>query len=133
MASYIVGADVGDTTTKFGLLTNKGECRDQRKIPTDKENGGNGFPPQIIVGIEERLGKHGISKNQLFSVVVGVPGCIDEYEAVVSAPNIGWGNYPFHSVLAGALHVPVSIMTRILGLRTNIGKPPEKRIRQLFL
>ncbi|AXF54732.1 ROK family protein [Salicibibacter kimchii] len=109
MTTYIVGVDVGATTTKFGLLTSRGEHREQWKIPTDKKNGGKDFPPQIIAGIEERFRKHGISKGQVLGVGIGVPGFIDEDEEVVSAPNIGWKSYPLQSVFADAFDVPVCI------------------------
>ncbi|QDI89826.1 ROK family protein [Salicibibacter halophilus] len=109
MATYIVGVDIGGTTTKFGLLTDKGEYRDQWRISTDTENGGKDFPGQIAAAIDERLNEHRISKRDLLGVGVGVPGFIDEERGIVSAPNIGWKNDPLRSMLADALHLPVYV------------------------
>ncbi|QQK77345.1 ROK family glucokinase [Salicibibacter cibarius] len=110
MSKYVVGIDVGGTSTKFGLFMTDGEKIDKWKIATDSEDNGKHLTGHIIKSIKERFVEHSISEGRLTGIGIGVPGFVDEATGVVDiAVNIGWENYPLKAILADAFHVPVFI------------------------
>ncbi|QQK81171.1 ROK family glucokinase [Salicibibacter cibi] len=110
MSKYVVGVDVGGTSTKFGLFTTEGEKMDKWKIATDRKDNGMYLTGHITESIKERFVKHSISEGGLTGIGIGVPGFVDEASGIVDiAVNIGWENYPLSTNLADAFHVPVFI------------------------
>ncbi|SDI32680.1 ROK family protein [Natribacillus halophilus] len=110
MTKYIVGVDVGGTSTKFGVFTPEGEKLTHWKISTDTDDDARHFPARIASSIEKRLLDEGIAKEERLGVGVGVPGFIDETAGIVhNAVNIGWHDYPLQATLAEALDIPVFI------------------------
>ncbi|MBB6448878.1 glucokinase [Geomicrobium halophilum] len=110
MAEYIVGIDVGGTTTKFGILTTTGENIGKWKIHTHTENDGKNICSHIKSSIQEYCRENQIPKSKLAGVGVGVPGFVEEGSGMVNnAVNIGWKDYPLQSTLEELLDLPVFI------------------------
>ncbi|GAK03381.1 glucokinase [Geomicrobium sp. JCM 19037] len=110
MTKYAIGADVGGTSVKMGIFTDKGAMIDKWSIPTDTSNEGVNISEDVTKSIREQLQKSNISKDQVIGVGVGVPGFVNEDAGRVDfAVNIGWRNYPLQNSLSEALHLPVYI------------------------
>lgn len=93
MKKYVVGVDIGGTTVKNGLFTESGELLDKWEVPTRKENGGGLILKDVAAAIEQKLAEHGVNKDDLLGVGVGVPGPVAGDGYVSLCPNLGWREY----------------------------------------
>lgn len=96
MIKWCIGADMGGTTVKIGLLTTAGELVEKWEIPTRKEKEGVQVLPDIAAAILAKLEERGIAKEEVAGVGIGVPGPVGPDGFVPVCVNIGWRNgfYP---------------------------------------
>lgn len=93
MSKYIFGVDLGGTTVKMGLFTEKGEVLDKWEIVTDKTNNGANILPDIAESIRKKQEEKKISENDVLGVGIGTPGPVDSKGTIYKAPNLGWGEF----------------------------------------
>lgn len=88
--SYCFGIDIGGTTIKMGLFTTDGEALDKWEIVTRRENGGAEVPGDIAEAINAKCNEKGISRDNIVSVGIGVPGPVTQDGTVMKCANLGW-------------------------------------------
>lgn len=91
MSRYIFGVDLGGTTVKMGLFTDKGEVLDKWEIVTDKSDNGAKILPDIAESIKKKQAEKNIAKEDVIGVGLGAPGPVDSKGMIYKAPNLGWG------------------------------------------
>ncbi len=88
---YCFGVDVGGTTVKIGLFQTDGKIVDKWEIKTNRENQGSAVLPDVVCSLEEKLKEHGIEKDRVKGIGVGVPAPVNAEGVVRNSANIGWG------------------------------------------
>ena len=91
---YAIGADIGGTTVKLGLVSEAGGLLEKREIPTDTRESGAHVLPDIAKALENRLAEKGIPKSDVLGVGFGVPGAVLEDGTVNHCVNLGWNVVP---------------------------------------
>ena len=91
MKKYVFGVDVGGTTVKMGLFEGDGNVIDKWEIKTVVANGGEAILPDIAASIAEKLVEHGVAKEDVVGVGVGVPAPVSDEGVVKQTANLGWG------------------------------------------
>lgn len=107
MMNYVFGIDIGGTTVKCGLFTVDGTLCDKWEIPTNRANGGESVPQDIVTALLNKMKEKGISKDQVLGAGVGVPGPITEDGTVLMCANLGWGIFNVNEKMSGLLGIPV--------------------------
>jgi len=88
---YCFGVDIGGTTVKLGLFKTEGIVIDKWEIKTRTENGGEAILPDITKSIVEKMEAHGVAKEDVVGVGVGVPAPVGDDGIVQKTANLGWG------------------------------------------
>jgi glucokinase len=91
---FVIGIDVGETTTQLALADLSGAVRHRLKLPTRGQAGGDVTVDQLARGCRQILEMSGVSETAIWSVCIGIPGIADK-EGHVNAPDIvGWWRFP---------------------------------------
>ena len=108
---WLVGVDIGGTTTKIALVQNHGEIVEKWEIPTDNENQGKYITNHISNSIKQKLVEHQMDINHLKGVGVGAPGPANiETGMIENTPNLAWhDHYPLREILEKDIGLPVMI------------------------
>jgi glucokinase len=108
---WIVGVDLGGTTTKLAFVTTEGEIVHKWEIPTDNTNEGQNITGNIAKAIDEKLAEHDQLKSNLLGIGMGAPGPVNyEKGIVLNVVNLGWpDNYPLKDRLEAATSLPAAI------------------------
>ncbi|WHY90514.1 ROK family glucokinase [Neobacillus cucumis] len=108
---WIVGVDLGGTTTKLAFLTTSGEILQKWEIPTDNSDEGRNITGNIAKAINEKLTSLGENKNRLIGIGMGAPGPVDyENGVILNVVNLGWKeNYPLKEQLEVTTDLPAAI------------------------
>jgi glucokinase len=108
---WIVGVDLGGTTTKLAFITTDGDIVHKWEIPTDNTNEGQNITVNIAKAIDEKLTEHNQIKNNLLGIGMGAPGPVNyEKGIVLNVVNLGWpDNYPLKDRLEAATSLPAAI------------------------
>lgn len=88
---YCFGVDVGGTTVKIGLFQTDGTIADKWEIKTDTANHGSAVLPDIARSLAEKLKEHGIEKEMVEGIGIGVPAPVNAEGIVKNTANLGWG------------------------------------------
>ena len=88
---YCFGIDMGGTTVKMGLFNANGQLLDKWEIKTRTEYGGEAILPDIVEMIFHKQKEHGISREEIIGIGVGVPAAVCREGIVESTTNLGWG------------------------------------------
>jgi glucokinase len=108
---WIVGVDLGGTTTKLAFINLNGEILHKWEIPTDNSNEGQNITRNIASAIEQKLVDLKEQKSKLIGIGMGAPGPIDyETGIVLNVVNLGWkDNFPLQESLHSLTALPVAI------------------------
>lgn len=108
---WIVGVDLGGTTTKIAFISMEGEILHKWEIPTDNSNEGQNITVNIAKSIDGKLKELGQSKEVLAGVGMGAPGPVHyETGVILNAVNLGWkDNFPLQSSLEEATKLPAAV------------------------
>ena len=104
---YGFGVDIGGTTVKLAYFDENGMLLDKWEIPTVTENGGQQILPDVAASIAAYLQKHGVDKNSIIGVGVGVPGPVSGAGVVNRCINLGWGVFNIAEELSRLTGFPV--------------------------
>lgn len=88
---YCFGIDIGGTTIKMGLFCENGQLLDKWEIKTRTADAGEAILPDIVEQIFQKQKKHGILKEEIIGIGVGVPAAVCGDGIVESTTNLGWG------------------------------------------
>ncbi|RLQ98234.1 ROK family glucokinase [Falsibacillus albus] len=111
MEKWLVGVDLGGTTTKLAFLNTYGEILHKWEIPTDTSNKGKSIIINIAKSIDEKLEELDQPKEKLAGVGMGAPGPVDMSKGIIyEAVNLGWeSNYPLKDLLEVETNLPAVI------------------------
>lgn len=110
MGKWLVGVDLGGTTTKFGFISENGDILYKWTIPTDISNAGKNIIPDIADSILNKLNECKQNASILKGVGIGAPAFMNMNTGFVyEAVNLGWRNLDLKSELEHKLMVPVII------------------------
>ncbi|MBO8176793.1 MAG: ROK family glucokinase [Bacillus sp. (in: Bacteria)] len=106
---WLVGVDLGGTTTKIAFLNWYGEIVHKWEIPTDVSDKGKHIIVHIAKSIDTMLAQLGHSKEMLLGIGLGAPGPVDVSRGIIfGAVNLGWENeYPLKDMLELETGLPV--------------------------
>ncbi|MCA1063386.1 ROK family glucokinase [Rossellomorea sp. AcN35-11] len=98
---WLVGVDLGGTTTKIAFLNKYGELLHKWEIPTDKSDNGKNIIVDIAKAIDKKLEELDHSKDKLVGIGMGAPGPVDMAKGIIyEAVNLGWEkNTPLRDLL----------------------------------
>ena len=99
---YCFGVDIGGTTVKIGLFQTDGTIVDKWEVKTNTENQGSSVLPDIAQSLAEKLKEHGIEKNMVVGVGMGVPAPVNAEGIVQNTANLGWG---YKEVKLSLIHI----------------------------
>ncbi|AIE60729.1 ROK family glucokinase [Bacillus methanolicus] len=108
---WIVGVDLGGTTTKLAFITTYGGIVHKWEIPTDKSDNGKKITTNIAKAIDRKLEELDQPKSKLIGIGIGAPGPVNLATGTVyEAINLGWENeYPLRDLLEVETSLPVMI------------------------
>lgn len=107
----LIGVDLGGTTIKFAILTDKGEIQQKWSIETNILSDGQLIIPDIIDSINHHIKMYGMTADQFDGIGLGSPGTIDHEKGTIKgAYNLNWTNsvYPVRDIEKGT-GLPVTI------------------------
>ncbi|MHC0035920.1 ROK family glucokinase [Pseudoneobacillus sp. C159] len=98
---WIVGVDLGGTTTKIAFVNTYGEIVHKWEITTDITDNGKNIMVNIAKSIDQKLEELDILKTKLIGIGMGAPGPVDTKTGVIyNAVNLGWNHhFPLRDVL----------------------------------
>jgi len=107
----LIGVDLGGTTIKFAILTDKGEIQQKWSMETNILSDGQLIIPDIIDSINHHIKMYGMTSDQFDGIGLGSPGTIDHDKGTIKgAYNLNWTNsvYPVRDIEKGT-GLPVTI------------------------
>lgn len=90
MKEYYFGVDVGGTTVKMGLYSEKSNWIKKWEIPTRKENGGVHVLDDIAAAVYAAQQEFDIDNARTAGIGIGVPGPVLKKSIVNGCVNVGW-------------------------------------------
>ncbi|WP_173106830.1 ROK family glucokinase [Bacillus sp. KH172YL63] len=101
MDKWLVGVDLGGTTTKIAFLSKYGELLHKWEIPTDTSDNGKNIIVDIAKAIDKKLEELDLTKEKLAGIGMGAPGPVDMAKGIIyEAVNLGWDkNTPLKDLL----------------------------------
>ncbi|MBQ4558797.1 MAG: ROK family glucokinase [Tyzzerella sp.] len=87
---YCFGVDVGGTTVKMGLFQTDSMLLDKWEIPTRKDLGEDVILSDVANAIREKMAEHGIRREDVVGIGVGVPAAVTGGGFVEQVANLGW-------------------------------------------
>ncbi len=106
----IIGADIGGTTIKGGMVNNKGKVLKYFQMDTNKDEAPDVTVKKIIDLIENFIKENDYKKEDILGIGCGVPGIIDSTNGVVTfSNNLKWSNLPLKRMLEEGTDLPVRI------------------------
>ncbi|SJZ83493.1 ROK family protein [Garciella nitratireducens] len=105
-----IGVDLGGTNIKVGAVNDKGEIVFQNTRPTKAEKGVEGIVKDIIEQIEEILQRTNISREQLQSIGIGVPGLVEKSTGkIIHLTNLFLDNVDLGQKIQAYFHKPIFV------------------------
>ena len=90
MKDYYFGVDVGGTTIKMGLYSQKSGWVKKWEIPTRKENGGMYVLDDIAAAVYAAQQEFDLDNTRTAGIGIGVPGPVLKKSIVNGCVNVGW-------------------------------------------
>lgn len=110
-AKKYIGADIGGTFIKLGIVSHDGEISMRREVPIDR-SGSEGVMDTLFRAIDELLRESGMGTKAFAGIGVSAAGCIDSAKGCVAKNGGNVPGWP-HTQVAGPLMarygIPASI------------------------
>lgn len=108
---WLIGVDLGGTTTKLAFINYYGEILHKWEIPTDNIGEGKNITINIAKAIDRKLEELDLTKDKIIGLGMGAPGPVNLATGVVyNTVNLGWkDNYPLKDLLEVETSLPVII------------------------
>ncbi|MBQ1985039.1 MAG: ROK family protein, partial [Clostridia bacterium] len=107
MMKYVFGADIGGTTVKLGLFTEKGDLLEKWEIPTVVGEEGKAVLRDVSAAVNDCIARHGIDRTEVLGVGAGIPGPVRSDGTVNRCVNLGWGVFNVNDALSQIIGLPV--------------------------
>ena len=104
---YVFGADIGGTTVKRGLFTEKGDLLEKWEIPTVVGEEGKAVLRDVSEAVNDCIARHGIDRTEVLGVGAGIPGPVRSDGTVNRCVNLGWGVFNVNDALSQIIGLPV--------------------------
>lgn len=109
MSKYVLGIDIGGTTTKFGVVNRNGEILDQSRIPTNQYDEAAVFIADLYTKVLPMINKVG-GMDHFVGIGVGAPNANFYTGNIEYAPNLKWkGIIPLADLMQKKFQLPVKI------------------------
>jgi glucokinase len=106
---YAIGIDVGGTTTKFGVVNNKGEILVQGRIPSNEHDFIEDFIQELYAKLMPMINDVGGIEN-IIGIGMGAPNGNIYSGTIEYAPNLKWkGIIPMADLIAKKFGVPAKL------------------------
>lgn len=89
---YVVGVDVGGTTSKIGVVNARGEILAQSVIKTEKNVTAEEFIHSLAEAVKANIFKAGVEEAEIRGVGVGAPNANYYTGVIAHAPNLTWAS-----------------------------------------
>ena len=110
MEKWLLGVDLGGTSTKLALINLYGEIIHKWEIKTDISDDGINITTNIAKAIDAKLAELNEPKSRILGIGMGAPGPVRfEDGSVYETINIGWHHYPLKDVLEVETSLPAII------------------------
>ncbi|SFE30003.1 ROK family glucokinase [Alteribacillus iranensis] len=107
---YVLGIDVGGTSTKMAIFSLAGEMVAKWAISTNRTNTSLNLPVDISISVKKTLEEYAIKNSQMLAAGVGIPGFVlADQGMVISSVNLGLENYLIAPLLEKELGFPVCV------------------------
>ncbi|MGF3075565.1 ROK family glucokinase [Facklamia sp. P12955] len=107
----IIGIDLGGTSAKMAIISQKGQIIEKWSIPTMTQNKGQKIVPSIIESIQNKLEERQEVAEDYLGIGMGSPGTILEDGSVKGAYNLNWVHpHPVKSQFERAINLPFMII-----------------------
>lgn len=105
-----LGIDIGGTSTKLGLIDDRGQIILRWELPTVKEKSEDEFVKDLWQSVEEKLGNSALKGEDIQAVGIGSAGFINAREGIIQeAVNIGWKDFPIVKSFEDLSGLPVYV------------------------
>jgi len=107
----VIGIDLGGTTAKIGILTQRGDIIDKWSLDTDITKEGVNIVPNLVESINEHLKEKKLSADDFLGIGMGSPGTVDREEGtVIGAFNLNWKTLqPVREIIEEGTGIPFFI------------------------
>jgi len=106
---YAIGIDVGGTTTKFGVVNNKGEILVQGRIPSNEHDFIEDFIQELYAKLMPMINEVGGIEN-IIGIGMGAPNGNIYSGTIEYAPNLKWkGIIPMADLITKKFGVPAKL------------------------
>ncbi len=109
MSKYVIGIDVGGTTTKFGVVDKNGHILEQDRIPTNQHEVAEEFIEDLYAKVGPMIERAGGTQN-IEGIGMGAPNANFYTGNIEYAPNLKW---------KGIIHM-ADLMERRFNLTTKL-------------
>jgi glucokinase len=107
---FFVGADVGGTNIKIGLVDDAGETIGYLTMPTQQERGAEDACVRMAHAVEQMLAHAGLESRDVARAGIATPGPMDVAAGMILRPgNLpGWWDFPIRDRFSHHLKLPVT-------------------------
>ena len=110
MEKWLMGVDLGGTTTKLALINLYGEIIHKWEISTDISEKGKFITINIAKAIDAKLVELNEPKSKIVGIGMGAPGPVNFVSgSIYEAVNLGWKYYPLKDLLEVETSLPAVI------------------------
>lgn len=110
MEKWLIGVDLGGTTTKFAILNAEGDILHKWQIETDLYDNGSRIIHHIAKSIDDKLAEINEPKSKIIGIGIGAPGPVRSKDGLIyEAINLGWQMYPLQASLGLETGLPVMV------------------------
>lgn len=110
MDKWLLGVDLGGTSTKLAFINLYGEIIHKWEITTDISENGIHITTNIAKAIDAKLKELDETKSRILGIGMGAPGPVRfQNGSVYEAINLGWDNYPLKDLLEVETSLPAVI------------------------
>lgn len=107
--SIVFGIDIGGTTVKCGVFTDKGDLLDKWEIPTDRTNGGENILSDVAKSVLNKAEEMKLDRKDILGLGIGVPGPVLADGTVLRCANLGWGIVNVREAMEALVSMPVFV------------------------
>lgn len=107
--SIVFGIDIGGTTVKCGVFTEKGDLLDKWEIPTDRTNGGENILSDVAKSVLNKAEEMKLDRKDILGLGIGVPGPVLADGTVLRCANLGWGIVNVREAMEALVSMPVFV------------------------
>jgi glucokinase len=107
---FFVGADVGGTNLKLGLVDDAGQTIAYQTMPTQQERGAEDACLRMAQAVADMLDQAGIDQSDVVRAGIATPGPMDIARGMILRPgNLpGWWDFFIRDCFSHALSLPVT-------------------------